>query len=173
MSQVFQNPYSNSVMWSLQGGLIQLVSDEGGVLESEDTTNYTNILAATERIEIRQQRRVDTRMPLVGNTSIKIVAAPTGQCTLSTIIGPHHVIDEFMNIFGNPCQPFTTYVYTTAKENQICKGDFQGQKLVMTGCTGQLTNFTLATQGNVAIAQGVFSFAFDTLDWSAANRQNT
>lgn len=164
MGQVFNNPYTDSVMWSLQGGLIMLTSDgEGG---SIDSTDSTNMLAATESIQISQQRQVTTRTPLVGTTSIKIGAPPQGSCTLTTLIGPHHVIDKFMSIFGDACHTFTTFVTTTSKGNQICKDEtFVGQKLIMKGCAGDVTEFTLSSEGGIAIARGVFRFSFDTLEW--------
>lgn len=164
MSTVFSNPYTDSVMWSLQGGLIQLISEGGS--GSIDSTDSSNILAATESIQIQQARQVSTRTPLVGNTNIKIAAPPTGSCTLTTLIGPNHVIENFMKIFGDSCHTFTAVVKTQSKANQVCQdGTFVGQKLTMKGCAGAQTNFTLSSENGIAIAQGSFTFSFDTLEW--------
>lgn len=167
MATVFKNPYTDSVMWTLQGGIITLTrtGDTGTSVNSEDSTN---LLAATEQIVISQQRNVDTRTPLVGNTSIKIATPPQGQCDLTTLIGPQHVINDFMSIFGDSCHTFQATVKTAAKSNQMCDDKkFIGQTLIMKGCSGVSTTFTLSVQGGIAIAQGQFRFVFDSLDWES------
>ena len=118
MATVFKSPYTDSVMWSLQGGVISLIGANDEELLSSN--NATTMLAATEQIQISTQRQVTTRTPLVGNTSIKIATPPTGTCDLTTLIGPQHVIDEFIKIFGDSCHTFKAVVRTSSTANKMC-----------------------------------------------------
>lgn len=174
MAQVFNNPYTNSQVWSLQGGVISLIPTSKASGATSGAANAANgvfsdgseILAATERIEIQIQRQVSVRHPLVGRTSVKVVSPSQGVCTLTTVIGPQHTVEQFLKVFGDACSTFTATVKTEAKGIKSCQTTTgKGMVLKMTGCTGEQAFFNMSAQQGIAVAQGTFRFVFDKLEW--------
>ena len=167
MSQVFVNPYANKqpIVWSLQSASIEMT---GGVA-ALDSSKETSLLAAVEAITISYNRDVSPRYPLNNGNPIKLIGVPQGQLTLTTIIGPVHVVDTFLKNFGSTCKPFSLTVKTSSRENQEdCGNTNVPQTIFLTGCIGQGLTYQLSSQAGLTIAQGTFTALFDGLDWKSA-----
>ena len=167
MSQVLVNPYANkqAIAWSVQSASIEMT---GGVT-ALDSSKETSILAAVEALSITYSRDVTPRYPLNSGNPIKLIGVPQGSLQLTTIIGPAHVVDTFLQNFGSTCKPFSLTVKTSSRQAEKgCEGANVPQTIFLTGCIGQSLSYQLSSSGGLVIAQGTFTAVFDGMDWKSA-----
>ena len=157
--KVFHNPYKGQPqVWSAQSASVKIVG-------SGD--ELATILGALEGVTVSYQRQFNTRYPIGGQKPIKMAGVPAGTIQLQTIVGPTANIETFLKHFGSACKTFTVQLNTNSNAATMegCEQMAKAQKLTCKGCSGSQITYSLASNGGMSIASGMFVIEFTDLDW--------
>lgn len=158
--KIFNNPYNGTPqVWSAQSASLQVVGMKGNDLAT--------VLGALEGVTVSYQRQSQTRYPIGGNKPIKMMSVPTGQISLSTIVGPTTNVTEFLQKFSSACQTFTIKVRfssNTDTTDKKCATAAKSPELTCSGCTGTQLQYALSSQNGMSLASGTFVIDFTDLD---------
>lgn len=168
MSGVFQHNAPAPQIWQAQAAAIILVPSNQMSTAAGQTGGDPGYFTAATSIQIAFQRPQSIQYPIGGgadNKPIKLFGVPSGSISIGTLIGPKIDIQNFLDAFGDPCEPFGLVIKSQGKGWTDCDND-SSQTLICTGCTGTNLQYSIQqAQQGLSIATGQFVISFTGLQW--------
>lgn len=135
----------------------------------------THVFACLTGIQIQYGRQTSTQYPIGGYNPIRILGAPAGQCSLSSLLGPSTDLDTFLEAACQNCKqivlgikPFSTQAACTSAVN--------GNQpiIVLKGCSVNQLGFNIQSQGQgISLINVPINLEFTNLTWNQGVKTNT
>lgn len=193
---IFSNPFTGSPQtWNAQGALITWASGQdsqavvGGLTAalntavqsaSNSTANVvtgtlggdpigSHPLACLTGLTIQYARQSSTQYPIGGSAPIKMLGAPSGQCSLTSLLGPTTDLQRFIKELGSGCNDSVIIAIKPFATQAACNGQTGKAPIILLhGCSMNVFGFQIQSQGQgISLVNIPLQIQFTYLTWDA------
>lgn len=167
---IFQNPYNQETqVWSTQGAKVYLPEKSA----DGKTTNYKkaakdSTLACIQGVTAQITRAISDQYPLGTGSIIRLVGAPTGNATFTSLLGPAANIQTFITKLSDICSPCDIVIQPISKQtfSKSCKTKAKTVTIVLKGCTANSVQLSIqAAQQGLSLVQVPIQVQFTDMTW--------
>lgn len=164
-NKVFASPYNQAAqIWQTQGAKITVNKPAG--------KDGPNALTCLTGFQAQLDRAIQDHYPLGGGGIIRLVGQPSGQMTISSLLGPKNDVVQFIKAISDICQPVDIYVQPFALQTALkCAVDnTNGTKYwVFTSCTSMRVQFNIQqAQSGLSLVTVPIVARFDNMQFRNA-----
>lgn len=193
---IFSNPFTGSPQtWNAQGALITWASGQNSQAvgtglaaelnfavqpASNSTANITtgtlqgnpigsHPLACLTGLTIQYSRQSSTQYPIGGSAPIKMLGAPSGQCAITSLLGPTTDLQGFIKDLGSGCNDSVTIAIKPFATQAACGGqNGKSPVILLHGCSMNTFGFQIQSQGQgISLINIPLQIQFTYLTWDA------
>lgn len=183
---IFSNPFTGSPQtWNAQGALITWASGQnsqavgsGLVADLNQATTSGQLtgealgshpLACLTGLSIQYARQSTTQYPIGGSAPIKMLGAPSGQCSLTSLLGPTTDLQKFIKELGASCNDSVTIAIKPFATQSACGGQTgKAPVILLHGCSMNVFGFQIQSQGQgISLINIPLQIQFTYLTWDA------
>lgn len=169
-TSIFQNPYKQKTqVWSTQGAKVYLPkksADGKSVDYNKPEDNST--LACIQGVTAQITRSVSDQYPLGAGSIIRLVGAPTGTASFTSLLGPEANIQNFITNISNVCSPCDIVIQPISQQtfSQGCTLKAKTVTIVLKGCTANSVQLSIqAAQQGLSLVQVPVQVQFTDMTW--------
>lgn len=138
-NRVFASPYNQAAqIWQTQGARITIDKPASG---------DTKALTCLTGFQAQLDRTIQDHYPLGGGGIIRLVGQPSGQMTITSLLGPKNDVVQFIKKISDICKPVNIYVQPFALQTALkCAVDNTKESTkywVFTSCTSMRVQFNI------------------------------
>lgn len=185
---IFSNPFTGSPQtWNAQGALITWASGQvqhaaaigaGLATDLNQATTSGQVageaigshpLACLTGLTIQYSRQTTTQYPIGGSAPIKMLGAPSGQCALTSLLGPTTELQKFIKQLGSDCGDSVVIAIKPFATQAACKGQTNKSPVILLhGCSMNTFGFQIQSQGQgISLINIPLQIQFTYLTWDA------
>lgn len=154
---VFVNPYNQPPQaWCAQGAKIYISGDD------------TNPVVCLTGIQAQIQRAVSDQYPLGTGSVLRLVGAPQGTATLSSLIGPKTALKSFLDQLSDICKPVDLTIVPIGDDGIVCdNGNVIKTSITLIGCTAVSVGIQIQpAQAGMSMVGVPIGVQFINMEWT-------
>lgn len=164
-TSIFQNPYTQQTqVWSTQGVKIYIPDNPEQPVENKNTT-----LACIQGVTAAITRSVSDQYPLGTGSIVRLVGAPSGTATFTSLLGPTNNIKTFIEKVCDVCKPCSIVIVPISQQtfSKTCKiADVKPVTIILKGCTANSVQLSIqAAQQGLSLVQVPIQVQFTDMTW--------
>ena len=140
---VFANPYTQGTqVWSTQGAKVFISSAsnaaQNGGSEGSDSKQTTGMIACLTGVNVQLARTLADQYPLGTGGIIRLVGAPQGTATFTSLLGPTSTLKNFIKQISDLCKPVDIIIQPVSKavcQKQGESSNANEQQITLIQCT--------------------------------------
>ena len=172
-TSIFQNPYNQETqIWSTQGAKIFIpqVLDDGSQIQLAGPNS--NTLACIQGVTAQITRSVSDQYPLGGGSIVRLVGAPSGTASFTSLLGPQNNILNFIEKVSDVCKPCDIVIVPISQQtfSQGCAADVKTVQIRLKGCTANSVQLSIqAAQQGLSLVQVPIRVQFTDMTWDQSD----
>lgn len=172
-TSIFQNPYNQQTqVWSTQGASIFIPQTLPDGSQVQLLGQNSNTLACIQGVTAQITRAVSDQYPLGGGSIIRLVGAPTGTATFTSLLGPQNNIKNFIKKVSAVCNPCTIVIMPMSQQtfSQGCAAEVKSVQIRLKGCTANSVQLSIqAAQQGLSLVNVPIQVQFTDMTWDQSN----
>lgn len=153
-NQVFVNPYNQKPqVWSTQGAKLYVAGSQ------------VNPILCLTGVQATLQRTISDQYPLGAGGVIRLVGAPTGQASFTSLLGPKVALKNFLDQLSNVCSPADVIIKPL--QDMLCPDQLtKNVEITLIGCTTTQVGIQIqAAQQGMSMVNVPITVQFTNMQW--------
>lgn len=171
-TSIFANPYNQKTqVWSTQGAKVYIPKKNGDSYDYSTPENNST-LACIQGVTASITRAISDQYPLGTGSIIRLVGAPTGTASFTSLLGPQANIKNFILKVSNVCSPCDIVIQPISQQtfSDGCTLKAKTVTIILKGCTANQVQLSIqAAQQGLSLVNVPVNVQFTDMTWDQAS----